>query len=163
LLLQPFETVQVNGRDIKAGASRQNPEEAHAVVEWLVRNRARIEAHYSALADTPRTLAELVGVVTPFAAQAGLIASLLRRQLGKDSDITVGTVHALQGAERAIVLFSPTYGSTPPDAFHDQAPNMLNVAVSRARDSFVVIGNLALFDASKPAFPSGLLAAYLPS
>lgn len=163
LLFRPFETVQVNGQDVKAGASRQNPEEAHAVAEWLIRHRGRIEAHYSALAGQPRTLAELVGVVTPFAAQAGLINSLLRRQLGKDIGITVGTVHALQGAERAIVLFSPTYGTTPPDAFYDQAPNMLNVAVSRARDSFIVIGNLALFDASRPSLPSGLLAEYLPT
>jgi len=100
-------------------------------------------------------------VVTPFAAQASLIGSLLRRELGKDAGITVGTVHALQGAERAIVVFSPTYGAVPPEAFYDQAPNMLNVAVSRARDSFVVIGNLALFDASKPGTPSGLLARYL--
>lgn len=35
---------------------------------------------------------------------------------------------------------------------------MLNVAVSRAKDSFLVIGNLALFDAKKPSRPSGLLA-----
>ena len=100
-------------------------------------------------------------MVTPFAAQAGLINSLLRRELGKDAGITVGTVHALQGAERAIVLFSPTYGTVPLDPFYDQAPNMLNVAVSRAKDSFVVIGNLALFDATKPGTPSGLLAGYL--
>jgi hypothetical protein len=161
LLFHPFETVHVAGRDIKSGASRQNPDEARAVVAWLVQHRARIEAHYSALAGTPRTLSELVGVVTPFAAQAGLIGSLLRRELGKDAGITVGTVHALQGAERAIVLFSPTYGTVPVDAFYDQSPNMLNVAVSRARDSFIVIGNLALFESGKSGTPSGLLGSFL--
>ena len=159
LLFKPFDAVQVNGSDSKAGASRTNREEAHAVVDWLLANRARIEAHYSALAGAPRTLAELVGVVTPFAAQAGLIGALLRKHMVKD--VTVGTVHALQGAERAIVVFSPTYGAPVADAFHDQSPNMLNVAVSRARDSFIVIGNLALFDAARPALPSGLLANYL--
>jgi hypothetical protein len=162
LLFQPFEALQVNGHDEKAGASRRNPEEASALVYWLASNRARIEAHYSALAGTPRKLADLVGVVTPFAAQAALIVSLLRKQFGKDDGaLTVGTVHALQGAERAIVVFSPTYGTVPPEAFYDQSPNMLNVAVSRARDSFIVIGNLALFDASKAGTPSGLLARYL--
>jgi hypothetical protein len=163
LLLQPFEAIHVHGEDSKRGASRQNGDEAHAVVNWLVRNRARIEAHYGALAGAPRTLSELVGVVTPFAAQAGLIASLLRKQFpGEAQAMTIGTVHALQGAERAIIVFSPTYGNAPPGlAFYDQAPNMLNVAVSRARDSFVVIGNLALFDASRPERASGLLARYL--
>lgn len=161
LLFKPFETVQVSGHDHKAGASRSNPEEAQAVVNWLITHRARIEAHYSALAGKPQTLADLVGIVTPFAAQAGLISALLRKHFGKDMAITVGTVHALQGAERAIVLFSPTYGEAPPLAFYDQAPNMLNVAVSRARDSFVVIGNLALFNPARPNLPSGLLAQYL--
>ena len=161
-LFQPFEAMHVDGRDVKAGASRTNAEEAQAIVAWLMSNRARIEAHYSALAGHPRPLAELVGVVTPFAAQAALIASLLRKQ-SKDAVLTVGTVHALQGAERAIIVFSPTYGAPVAEPFFDQSPNMLNVAVSRARDSFVVIGNLALFDAGKPSLPSGLLARYLPS
>jgi len=162
LLFQPFQAFHVNGQDERAGASRRNREEASALVYWLASNRARIEAHYSALAGRPRKLAELVGVVTPFAAQAGLIGSLLRQQFGKDDGaLTVGTVHALQGAERAIVVFSPTYGAVPQEAFYDQAPNMLNVAVSRARDSFIVIGNLALFDANKAGTPSGLLASYL--
>lgn len=159
LLFEPFEAIDVAGRDVRAGASRTNPDEAHAVVDWLMRNRSSIEAHYSALAGAPRTLAELVGVITPFAAQAGLIGALLRKHVARD--ITVGTVHALQGAERAIIVFSPTYGAVPTQAFYDQSPNMLNVAVSRARDSFVVIGNLALFDASRAELPSGLLAQYL--
>jgi superfamily I DNA and/or RNA helicase len=82
--------------------------------------------------------------------------------LRKDSRLTVGTVHALQGAERAIVLFSPTYGENfNGGAFFDQKPNMLNVAVSRARDSFIVIGNRKVFDAGRTALPSGLLATYL--
>ncbi|MDQ2821105.1 MAG: AAA domain-containing protein [Pseudomonadota bacterium] len=163
LLLPAFETVHVAGQDTKRGASRQNGDEAHAVVNWLARHRRQIEEHYSALAGAPRTLFELVGVVTPFAAQAGLIATLLRKQFpGEQQSMTIGTVHALQGAERAIIVFSPTYGSAPPGlAFYDQALNMLNVAVSRARDSFVVIGNLALFDATHPERPSGLLAEYL--
>lgn len=38
---------------------------------------------------------------------------------------------------------------------------MLNVAVSRAKDSFLVIGNLALLDRRKPSRPSGLLASRL--
>jgi hypothetical protein len=47
------------------------------------------------------------------------------------------------------------------EAFYDQSPNMLNVAVSRARDSFVVIGNLSLFESGKSGTPSGLLASFL--
>jgi hypothetical protein len=60
------------------------------------------------------------------------------------------------------VIFSPTYGASfNGGAFFDRTPNMLNVAVSRAKDSFLVIGNLALFDVSKRGCPSGLLAVHL--
>jgi hypothetical protein len=60
--------------------------------------------------------------------------------------MTVGTVHSLQGAERPIVLFSPTYGiefgGIP---FFASDERLLNVAASRAKDSFLVIGNMGLF------------------
>lgn len=165
-ILPAFGYLNVAGQDKKVGGSRQNYEEAKAIVEWLKTNRAQIEGHYADKSGVPTPLWKLVGVVTPFASQARTIERLLRKEMPdvmrKDSRLTVGTVHALQGAERTIVIFSPTYGvSYTGGAFFDQKPNMLNVAVSRAKDSFLVIGNLALLDATKRSCPSGLLAAYL--
>jgi superfamily I DNA and/or RNA helicase len=166
-LLPPFELIHVSGRDSRRGGSRQNEAEAAAIVDWLKTHRSRIEQHYADAAGAPTPVWKLVGIVTPFAAQAAAIDRRLRRDmpdlLRKDSRLTVGTVHALQGAERAIVLFSPTYGeSFSGGAFFDQKPNMLNVAVSRAKDSFIVIGNSKVFDAGRRSLPSGLLATYLP-
>jgi hypothetical protein len=45
--------------------------------------------------------------------------------------------------------------------FFDRTPNMLNVAVSRAENTFLVIGNMALFDVAKPSRPSGLLGRFM--
>lgn len=165
-ILPPFALIHVDGSEARRGGSRQNEHEAAAIVDWLKANRADIERHYADAAGRPTPLWQLVGIVTPFAAQAGAIERRLRRELPdllrKDGRLTVGTVHALQGAERAIVLFSPTYGDGfTGNAFFDYKPNMLNVAVSRARDSFIVIGNRKLFDAGRPGLPSGLLASYL--
>ncbi len=148
------------------GLSRQNVDEASAIVEWVKSNRSRIEDRYRDKEGLATPLWKLLGIVTPFAAQAAAIERCLRRELPdlmrKESRLTVGTVHALQGAERDIVIFSPTYGeSFTGSAFFDQKPNMLNVAVSRAKDSFIVIGNRAVFDAKKSGRPSGLLAKYL--
>jgi hypothetical protein len=165
-LLPAFGHSNVSGQDKPVGKSRRNDEEASAIVSWLRANRARIEAHYRDDAGSTTPLWKLVGIVTPFKSQAGAIERALKRDmpdlLHKDGRLTVGTVHALQGAERAIVIFSPTYGSSfKGGAFFDRTPNMLNVAVSRAKDSFLVFGNLTLFDASKQSRPSGLLAKYL--
>jgi KaiC/GvpD/RAD55 family RecA-like ATPase len=166
-LLPTFGYLEVAGQDKKAGGSRQNHDEAKSIVAWLKANQARIEAHYRDERGHPKALWDLVGIITPFAAQAGTIERLLRKEMPevmkkdkkKDQRLTVGSVHALQGAERDIVIFSPTYGATyKGGAFFDKGPNMLNVAVSRAKDSFLVIGNLSLFDVAKPSLPSGLLA-----
>jgi superfamily I DNA and/or RNA helicase len=166
-ILPPFGYFPAPGKDRKVGGSRNNHGEAQAIVDWIVRHRAALEHHYR----HPTTgqalhISQIIGIVTPFAPQAGLIASMLRKALPdtrqKGRTITVGTVHRLQGAEREIVLFSPVYGDDHKGGmFFDNGPNMLNVAVSRARDSFLVFGNLALFNPQKSGSPSGVLAQYL--
>ena len=58
----------------------------------------------------------------------------------------LGTVHRLQGAERPLVLFSAT--NTPDDGGHpfmDSNRDMLNVAVSRAQDHFILFGHPVTF------------------
>ncbi|MDR1424837.1 MAG: AAA family ATPase [Azoarcus sp.] len=162
--------LKIESEDKKAGTSRNNDVEAAAIVRWLKDNRGQIEAHYTDQKTGKVTpFWELVGIVTPFSAQARAIERHLRRAMPdllekKETRLTVGTVHALQGSERPIVIFSPTYGASFDGAgFFNQKPNMLNVAVSRAKDSFLVMGNVQskLFNARNMHFPSGLLAKYL--
>lgn len=165
-LFPTFGHLNVSAKDRRVGGSRSNPVEAQAIVDWIRFHRDRIEAHYTRQSGETKPLWKLLGIVTPFASQAAAIERVLHREMPdlkhKNTRLTVGTVHALQGAEREIVIFSPTYGeSFSGGAFFDQSVNMLNVAVSRAKDSFLVIGNLALFNAAKRGQPSGLLASYL--
>ena len=73
--------------------------------------------------------------------------------------MTVGTVHSLQGAECPIVIFSSVYSSQTEESmpFIESGENFLNVAVSRAQDSFIIFGDRNLYD-KKSSSPSGLLA-----
>lgn len=167
-LLPAFGYLDVRGLERQLGKSRENVEEAEAIVAWLKSNRSAIENHYRDDQGQPTPLWKLVGIVTPFSVQASAIQRVLRREMrnlaARHSRLTVGTVHALQGAERAIVIFSPTYGGGYQGGmFFDRTPNMLNVAVSRAKDSFLVIGNMELFDVTKPSRPSGLLGRFMRS
>jgi len=134
--------VHIPGNDRPRGGSRDNPTEAAAIARWLKLRKVEIESAYP-----NETIGRLVAVVTPFAAQSRRVKSALNDALGAEHGITVGTIHALQGAQRRIVIFSPTYGlgTTPGSTFIDRNRSMLNVAISRAQDAFWVFGNMHLF------------------
>lgn len=146
------------GQQANSG-SRYNALEAETIAAWLAANQQTIENHYK------QPLHRLVGVVTPFAAQVGAIkAALAKHNITTGSGehaLTVGTVHSLQGAERALVIFSPVYSKHEDGGFIDSSNSMLNVAVSRAKDSFLVFGDMDLFEIQPASTPRGILAKYL--
>ena len=88
-----------------------------------------------------------VGVVTPFAGQAKTILSALRRE-GLDPEgerIEVATAHRFQGDERDVIYLSPVIdeGSSRQVANFAADPNLLNVALTRARCRVVIVGGAA--------------------
>ncbi|MEI7606122.1 MAG: AAA domain-containing protein [Rhodospirillaceae bacterium] len=60
---------------------------------------------------------------------------------------SIGTVHALQGKEADMVILQLGDNPARPGAFHWAAekPNLLNVALTRARQRVYVIGNRDLW------------------
>ncbi|MDO3380465.1 AAA domain-containing protein [Geoalkalibacter halelectricus] len=153
-LYPPMGYAHVPGSDEIVGGSRRNRVEAGAIISWLERNRKPIEEFYQ------KDMSECVGVVTPFAAQAMLLREQANR-IDPEGKMTVGTVHSLQGAERPIVVFSSTYGEGfEGHPFFAKNERLLNVAVSRAKDSFLVIGNMRLFREGALR-PASLLGKYL--
>lgn len=152
--------LHIDGKGMQTnGGSRYNAFEAGTIAAWLVAQKEEIERHYG------EPLHKVVGVITPFSAQVNAIKAALRKFdincSGGDDSLTVGTMHSLQGAERAIVLFSPVYSKHEDGGFIDSDSSMLNVAVSRAKDSFLVLGDMDLFEIQPGSSPRGLLAKYL--
>lgn len=131
--------LHVPGQTERIRGSRVNLFEASVIALWLKENADEIMAQYPG-----QPLSELVGIITPFKEQARTIVDELKLALpDQHSEITVGTIHALQGAERSIIMFSPTYSShQKSNLFFDSSPMMLNVAVSRAKDAFLVVGDM---------------------
>tara|TARA_B100000614_G_scaffold45718_1_gene38701 strand:- start:39 stop:1817 length:1779 start_codon:yes stop_codon:yes gene_type:complete len=151
--------LNVPGESMIKFGSRQNLNEAMAVASWIKHHKDTLETVYQTTIDN------IVGVVTPFRSQKNLINTHLKKLevvSETSQSLTVGTVHALQGAERPVVLFSPVYGTndTGSGFFFDVNFNMLNVALSRAKEHFFVFGTLKNFD-SWSSTPSGLLGKYL--
>lgn len=142
------------------GGSRSNEGEAQTIAHWLQTMRPDLEKKYQ------KKIGEIVGIISPYRAQALAIGQALSEaglDATSDNRISVGTVHTFQGAERPIVIFSPAVSYNTNESrrlFFDIGPNMLNVAVSRAKDSFLVFGDMRIFNPEEST-PSACLARHL--
>jgi hypothetical protein len=156
LLFPPMYCIHVEGNSIISNTSRCNQNEVDAIVNWLLKHRKAIEGKYG-------KIEKAVGIITPFVGQKNRLKDALKNA-GFDIDtLKLGTVHALQGAERPIILFSMVYGKGDSGTMffdRDNKPNMLNVAVSRAKDNFIVFANIKIFNKNART-PSGILSNHL--
>lgn len=149
--------LHVDGVCQPTGKSNANRLEAATIAAWIADHREDLERVYG------KQIGSIVAVITPFRAQVTMIADACRTKgltVGGERGMTIGTVHSLQGAERPVVIFSPTYSKHLSGRFIDSNPSMLNVGVSRAKDSFLVFGDMDIFD-SNVGGPQGLLARAL--
>lgn len=85
---------------------------------------------------------EKIGVITPFVNQKNALEKALA-EAGLE-DVTCGTVHAFQGDEKDIILFSTAITDQTGQGTYDWLKNnreLLNVATSRARRQLVVLAS----------------------
>lgn len=86
-----------------------------------------------------------IGVVTPFKPHARAISEKLDEMELLTSDVTVGTAHKYQGDERDVMIFSPVVAKGISDGaarWVEKPHNLINVAVTRAREALFVVGDL---------------------
>jgi len=98
--------------------------------------------------------ARQIGIIVPFRAQISMIRQALRRQdIPEAEAITVDTVERYQGSQREVILFSTVIRqnyqlemlSTPvQEDDGTSVDRKLNVAITRARRQFFLVGNLSL-------------------
>lgn len=159
----------IEGKAVPSGTSRKNPAEASAVALWISQHITQLWDAYNSASGGKADPKKIIGVVTPFSSQANEVRSQLRRlgrvRLGEQdcklvSIVTVGTAHRLQGAECPVVLFSLVYDAQSTPGFVENNPNLMNVAVSRAKDAFIVFGCEELMSQARGNGVMGLLKYY---
>ncbi len=100
-------------------------EECHQIVKYVMAHRDKS-----------------IGIITPFVNQKKLITEELH-DAGIDN-VTCGTVHAFQGDEKDIILFSLALTDKTLSKTYDWLKNnkeLINVAVSRAKDKLVMFSS----------------------
>lgn len=149
-VIPPLSFVESSGKtEQENNKSRANIAEVDMVVDWIIKQWPKVQKHYNASVEG-KWLSDLIAVVSPFELQARRILDALKKALPDErphplglcaidaKNFTCGTIDSLQGAERPIILFSAAKGSHDGGTTHfDKTPHVLNVAVSRAKESFV--------------------------
>lgn len=86
-----------------------------------------------------------IGIISPFKVHADALRNDLRSRMNfpefqKDD---IGTIHTFQGSQKRVIILS-TKVCRPQDnfSFINRKLNLLNVAVSRAEELFILVGNL---------------------
>lgn len=81
-------------------------------------------------------------VITPFVNQRALIEERIREE--KLDNLVCGTVHAFQGDEKDVVLFSTALSERTAESTYRWLKNnkeLINVATSRAKDKLILLAN----------------------
>lgn len=118
---KPLVCVQVTNdiSDIKNTA----PAETDAIIDYIIANKDKS-----------------IGIITPFVNQKKMIEEEMKKN--RLENITCGTVHAFQGDEKDIILFSTVLTNQTQIGTYNWLKNnkeLINVATSRARDKLVVM------------------------
>jgi superfamily I DNA and/or RNA helicase len=121
-------------------------------------NQTSAEATADLALDAVRGGSASVAVITPYAAQAAEIRRLLAARRIADT-VECSTIHRFQGRECDVVILDLVDAAPMrPSALLGDAPNLLNVSISRARGKLVIVADVAYFQA---AAPDGLVTAML--
>ncbi len=120
-----------------------NPQEIEAIrslVKYL------LESGYSVSSSNDDNA---VGVISPYRAQADALCLCLQKSYPDLTSNNIGTVHTFQGGQKSVIILSTRQCRTTDSFwFINRRPNLLNVAVSRARELFILVGNLELLKQS---------------
>ncbi|MCG6138333.1 MAG: AAA domain-containing protein [Nostoc sp. LLA-1] len=88
-------------------------------------------------------LLEDIGVISPFKLHANALEDAIIRKYPKFNKKSVGTIHTFQGSENKVIILSTKVCQAQDNVnWINQRPNLLNVAVSRAKELFILVGNL---------------------
>lgn len=101
------------------------PEEARAIAQYAAQNKDKS-----------------IGVITPFVNQKNLIEEELKKE--GIENVVCGTVHAFQGDEKDVVLFSTAITDQTQSGTYEWLKNnkeLINVATSRAKDKLIVLSS----------------------
>lgn len=119
------------------GGSKENTLEAQLIIDDILKKIKDLSK------EEKEEYIKNIGVISPYRGQANKVLSIARNN--NLHGIVSGTVHKFQGSERNIIYVSTTIGEqdNASSAFFNRSeqPNIINVAISRAKEEIIIVGN----------------------
>lgn len=139
-----LDTTGLDPRVERVDGSRRNPTHVTVVTDFLA------QVGRDGLAD--------IAVVSPYRAQTRRLQDVVRRRLGRaaPAGLQISTIHRFQGQEKRIVIIDTVDAPPGRSWFLDERrnpdfPRLLNVAMSRARETLVVVATVEGLSRALPA------------
>jgi superfamily I DNA and/or RNA helicase len=106
-----------------------------------------------------------IGIITPYVKQEEYLIKRIGSKIGHSyGNKKIGTVHKFQGTEFKIIIFSTVISSNQETlAFINKDPSMVNVAISRAKELFLVVGDYKKLSGTEPGNYIGRMATQMRS
>lgn len=103
----------------------------------------KIKELLKSLSEAGVDIKKEVGIITPFSNQETLLLENFSKDINHSyGNEKIGTVHKFQGAEFNYIIFSSViFGIYNKASFINLKPNLLNVAISRAKQCFIHVGD----------------------
>lgn len=120
---EPNPLVHINVKSSRSDVKNTADREVDEIIRYASQNRDKA-----------------IGVITPFVNQRKLIEDALQRE--RLQNVVCGTVHAFQGDEKDVVLFSMALTDQTQAGTYDWLKNnkeLINVATSRAREKLILL------------------------
>lgn len=126
--------------DLTYALAKHNPEEAFLVTQMVIQLKKYFEEAGKVITQ------DTIGVITPFRAQIAQIRNAFREASIDPDYFTIDTVERFQGGGRDIIIFSSVVNSVQRmsqiiDTDKDGLDRKLNVALTRTKKQFILVGN----------------------
>lgn len=134
--------------DWESATQKTNQHEARLLID-LIKAFQRLMEHNGQPLEKGK-----IGIITPYRAQIAQIRSLMNEENMNPEDFTIDTVERYQGGARDIILISLCINSPRQlESFSalskEGIDRKLNVAMTRAREHLVILGNAGILERSE--------------
>ncbi len=146
-----------------SGTSIYNRSEADEIISLLKELSENVE-FVRGLSDVIGEDEAAIGVICMYAEQKHILRTKFNQEAWNDGFkdlVKIGTVDSYQGKENRVIILSLTRSDKRLTPGFLRAPNRINVAMSRAMDRLVIVGNADMWKGSNKDMPLGSVLRFM--